>query len=418
MQRGSIHIVTLGVLMMGPAVCRDWQACADTSAAKADVEAVVAGNNEFAFELYARLKDDAQVRNARGNLFFSPYSISTALAMTYTGARGETAEQMAGALRFPMGSVSDLAAAFGALQQGLKGNVQDKGYELNVANALWLQKDYGFLDSFLEINRRCFGAGAHEVDFVGATEETRKTINAWVERETRDKIKELLKRGDIDRATTLVLTNAIYFKGEWAIKFKETDTKDAPFHVDEDTTVQVPLMSRKGLFRYGADDEAETLVLPYKGKELSMVVVLPRKGRMGEVERGLTSTSLEARLKGAREWEVEVYLPKFKMTTGAIDVGKILQEMGMKDAFSRRADFSGMTGREDLWVSAVAHKAFVEVNEEGTEAAAATGVIMRGTAVVQIPVFRADRPFVFMIRDNRSGSILFIGRVMNPVGEE
>ncbi|MHC4744292.1 MAG: serpin family protein [Planctomycetota bacterium] len=416
---------------------------ADEAAPAADINVVVAGNTEFAFDLYARLKDHPAVKKADGNLFFSPYSISTALAMTYCGARGRTAEQMAQTLKFPYDKqrvhlegrpntrrpwmelkapweLPRLANAFGTLEKNLKAEPGDSGYELNVANALWGQAGYAFLDTFLELNRKYYGAGLKEVDFAGQTEKARKTINAWIEKQTKDKIKDLIQPGSLDPLTRLVLTNAIYFKGDWASKFKENATKTAAFHISEDREVQVPMMYQKGKFEYGESKDAQTLVLPYKGDELSMVVILPGKvGALASVERDLTSGRLKSVLEQLRKSDVSVYLPKFKMTTETIALKGILKEMGMTDAFSERlADFSGMEPKKELFIWKVLHKAFVEVNEEGTEAAAASAVVMKLKSMPPpVPVFRADRPFVFMIRDNRSGSILFLGRVMNPAIE-
>ena len=293
------------------------------------------------------------------------------------------------------------------------------GYQLSVANALWGQKGYGFLQEFIDLTKKYYGAGLREVDFVSAVEreKARKAINAWVEKQTKDKIKELIQPGVFTRLTRLVLTNAIYFKGDWASKFKEENTKPAPFYVTEEKSVEVPMMYQKGQFAYTEGEDAQVLVLPYKGDELSMLIVLPKKpSLLPSIERELTLKNLKVELERLRKQEVKVYLPKFKITWGVFKLNDILKAMGMKDAFSLPpADFSGMTGRKDLFISHVLHKAFVEVNEEGTEAAAATAVVMdRESAPAPPPVFRADHPFVFMIRDNRSGTILFMGRVTNP----
>jgi serpin B len=432
----AVLLVILGSFTLPAAMsyAADKRAVAD-----ADLEAIVAGNTEFAFDLYSRIKDHPEVKKADGNLFFSPYSISTALAMTYAGARGRTAEQMTETLKFPFEEdlmhderspngprplmvvrlpweTRRLAAAFGAMEKGLKAEPKESGYQLSVANALWGQKDYKFLQSFLDLNREYYGAGLEQVDFVRETEKARKTINKWVEKQTKDRIKDLIPRGAVDHLTVLVLTNAIYFKGDWAGKFKEENTEHTDFHITEDKTVKVPMMYQKGRFAYTEGEDAQTLVLPYKGDELSMLIVLPKKiGMLASVESELTSKNLKFELGRMREREVQVYLPKFKMTCGALELKHILKDMGMKDAFSLPpADFSSMTGVKDLFISKVLHKAFVEVNEEGTEAAAATAVVMTRGGPRLAPVFRADRPFIFMIRDNRSGSILFMGRVVNP----
>jgi len=433
LRRRLINIVILAGLIAGLLVAGLSSLIAEDAASITDVNAVVAGNTEFAFDLYARLKEHLAVKEADGNLFFSPYSISTALAMTYAGARGDTARQMATVLKFPSdtslsGGLSNtaspweqgrLAGAFAALEKSLKASPGRSGYELNVANALWGRKGYAFIQPFLDLNRKSYGAGLKEVDFAGATEQARRTINKWVEKETKDKIKELIRAGDLDPAALLVLTNAIYFKGDWASKFKEESTKNAPFHLSEEKTVEAPMMYQRGGFDYAEDEDSQTVVLPYKGDELSMVVVLPKEvGLLASVESKLCAGNLRSELERVRKREVAVHLPKFKMTTATVDLGDILQNMGMKDAFSLPpADFSGMTGKKELFISKVLHKAFVEVNEEGTEAAAATAVVAKAGGPPMSLVFRADHPFIFIIRDNRSGGILFMGRVMHPVVE-
>jgi len=377
-----------------------------------DVKAAVAGNSKFAFELYAKFKDDPRVKKDGGNLFFSPYSISTALAMTYAGARGRTEKQMADVLHFSLPQ-ERLHHAFGKLEKQLNAGGKKGGYQLSVANALWGQKGEPFLKEFLDLTKKYYGAGPREVDFVRQTEKARKTINAWVEKQTKDKIKELIKKGILGRDTVLVLTNAIYFKGDWAIQFDKKDTTDAPFMISPDEKVTVPMMYLKESFKYWADGQLQILELPYKGKHLSMIVLLPRKtDGLAELERSLTLTNLNKWLEKLRKQQVLVYLPRFKMTWGVFELKDILIEMGMPAAFFG-ADFSGINGKEDLFISNVLHKAFVAVDEKGTEAAAATAVVL-GRGGPSVPVFRADHPFVFMIRDNRSGSILFMGRVMNP----
>ncbi len=386
-------------------------------------KAVASGNNEFAFNLYSHIKNMPEIKQAEGNLFFSPYSISTALAMTYEGARGNTAQEMASVLKLPVegensASREKIASAFGALQKQLQADKETSGYQLNVANALWGQKAYPFLPEFIDLNKKYFESGLNEVDFA-KSEEARKTINTWVEDKTNDKIKDLMPPGSIDALTRLVLTNAIYFKGDWAAKFKEENTKETDFHVTDQKTVKVPMMYQKETFEYAQLDNMQLLQMPYKGDKLSMLIILPKTiGDMDSIESNLNLQTLQTNMKQMHKKELDVYLPKFKMTCGTLDITRILTQLGMKDAFSNAADFSGMSGRKDLYISSVMHKAFVEVNEEGTEAAAATGVTMRLLSIAEPPpVFRADRPFVFMIRDNVSQSILFIGRVVNPTLE-
>ena len=403
----TILLISLILVLLGTA-CQEAAAPQVNDAGK---RAVVEGNNAFALDLYAKLKD------SDGNLFFSPHSISTALAMTYGGARSETAAQMAKVLHFEL-EPKRLHPAFRILQEDLIGDSRKRGYELSVANALWGQKGYGFLREFLDLTKTCYGSGFHEVDFVNATEAARKTINAWVEKQTHDRIKELIRKEPpiLTTLTVLVLTNAIYFKGNWASQFDEKLTEDAPFAVTKQKKINVPMMHQRGDFMLMETDKFQALELPYIGNELSMIVVLPRKvDGVGELENLLTVDNLNKWFASLRKHNVFVYLPKFRMTS-EFRLDETLKSMGMTDAFSLlQADFSGMTIKERLFISAVLHKAFVDVNEEGTEAAAATVVVMarEGTPAKG---FRADHPFIFLIRDNRSGSILFLGRVANPLG--
>jgi serpin B len=376
---------------------------------KGDMDAIVSGNNEFAFDLYAKL------RGQGGNLFFSPKSISTALAMTYAGARGETAEQMAKTLHF-RAQGEKLHAAFHTLIEELNGAGKKRGYQLSIANGLWGQKGFGFLPAFLKLTETHYGAGFHEVDFAGNVEAARRTINAWVEKQTKDKIKELFQAGTLDSDTRLVLANAIYFKGDWERQFKKDRTRKEPFHVPSDKTTDVPMMHDDGRFKYLDAGTFQALELPYKGKELSMLVLLPKKvDGIGELEKSLMAVKLGEWLPKLRAQEVFVSLPKFK-TTSEFDLTKTLADMGMPQAFSRQADFSGMNGKRNLFIGIVVHKAYVDVNEEGTEAAAATGVGVKLAAAPVRNVFNADHPFMFLIRDNRSGSVLFLGRVLDPNG--
>jgi len=388
-----------------------------------NIKIIVEGNNKFALELFAKLQ------STKGNLFFSPYSISTALAMAHAGACNETESQMAGVLHFPISenqrtnsspkSLPDkqqFASSFGNIIKDLNNRGQKGGYTLNVANALWGQKDYGFLQEFLELIEASYDGRLNEVDFVEASETARKTINGWVEKKTNDKIKNLISEGVLDSMTRLVLTNAIYFKGNWARQFKENRTKDTPFTLADGQKIDVATMNQKADFGYLETDNFQALELPYVDEELSMVILLPKEyDALDEFEKTITPESLSQWLAKIHKREVVVFVPKFKITS-QFSLASLLNSMGMKDAFSSNADFSGINGKRDLFISAVIHKAYVEVNEEGTEAAAATGVVMRLTSIgpAPIPVFRADHPFLFLIRDNHSGSILFIGRVANP----
>jgi serpin B len=378
--------------------------------ATTDQTAAVEGNNAFAVALYG------QLRSRSGNLFFSPESISTALAMAYAGARGDTASQMAKTLHFTL-PPEQLHPAMGALLKDL--NATHDAYQLSVANALWAQHGYTFLDDYLNLLKNDYGAGLNQVDFKGATEAARQTINQWVEQKTQDKIKDLLQPGSLRSDTRLVLTNAIYFKGDWQTQFDKAQTKNEDFHLSQGQTAMAPLMHREGGFNYFDGGTFQVLEIPYKSKELSMIVFLPKDlGGLGGLEQSLTASNTQQWLRRlAPVSKVIVTMPKFKMTQ-EFELGATLGAMGMPQAFSSSADFSGMTGHRDFAISAVVHKAYVDVNEEGTEAAAATAVTMRAMAMRPVeqapPVFRADHPFVFVIRDNGSDSILFMGRVMDP----
>jgi len=383
-------------------------------------EGVVAGNNAFALDLYARL------RAQEGNLFLSPYSISTALAMTYAGARGETQKQMAQVLHFGLDQAR-LHPAFRALMAAItvptRARMRRAGppaqmFELHIANALWGQKGYPFVEAFLKTTHENYGAGLREVDFRADTEAARLAINKWVEAQTKEKIKDLIQRGVLDRMTRLVLTNAIYFKSEWQSQFRKEATREGDFTLADGAKVKVPMMRQTRYFPYAETDDLQIAELPYVGGATSMVILLPRKADgLAALEKALNAAALAGWLQGLKHRFLALSMPRFK-TTSQFALGATLKQMGMPDAFDgARANFRAMGGtpEENLFISAVVHKAYVDVNEWGTEAAAATAVAMAGTGMPPKPVeFRADRPFLFLIRHRPTGSILFIGRVMNP----
>jgi serpin B len=383
---------------------------ADTKEPSADKAALIKGNNEFAFELYGKL------RGKEGNLFFSPYSISTALAMTYGGARGQTAEEMAKTLHFSLDQAR-LHPAFAELIREINGYGMPQEYQLSVANALWLQQDYPFQPGYLKLVKENYGARLRPVDFNGNSEGARQLINAWVEKQTLEKIKELLKSDDVTSLTRLVLTNAIYFKGDWSRPFEKKDTKDEDFRVAGDRKVKVAMMHRTAEFRWSPTDTFQALEMGYGDGELAMVVLLPNKvDGLAQLEEELTSGKLTpwlAKFHYYHPRQVKVAVPRFK-ATAEFQLKDVLVEMGMARAFGAEADFTGITNSR-LFISKVVHKAFVDVNEEGTEAAAATAVLLAETARPIAPAeFRADHPFLFLIRDNRNGSILFLGRLSEP----
>jgi serpin B len=383
---------------------------------KTDGKVVAKGGNEFATDLYGKLAKQ------EGNLFFSPFSVSTALGMTSLGAKNETLAQMIKTLHLPEDPVK-IHGGFSALLGSLNNEKVDpkkRGYELNVANRLWGAKGAKWLPEYLTDSQKFYGAGLQELDFEKATEASRETINRWVEEKTKDKIKDLIPSGALMADTQLVLTNAIYFKGSWAEEFDKKLTKDLPFHVTSDKSIKVPMMYSVRDASYFEDSNAQVLQLPYRNGELSMILFLPKKKNdLAGLEKKFTSENVNKWLSQLRkEDDARITIPKFKMTS-KFDLEKTLPEMGMKDLFSAGvADLSGMTGSKNLFISQVIHKAFVDVNEEGTEAAAATAIIARPTSAPikprTPPVFTADHPFLFVIRDNRSESILFMGRVSDP----
>jgi serpin B len=334
--------------------------------------------------------------------------------MTYAGARGDTEKQMAAALHFTLPQ-QHLHPAFGVLQKQLIQDENSQGYQLLLANALWPQKDEPILKEFLDLNKHYYGAGITLLDFANETEKSRQIINSWVEEKTKDKIKELIPRDGLGPETVLVLTNAAYFKGEWKIKFKKSDTKREDFAISAKDKVMVDMMHLKENFKYYEDANVQALELPYKGNEVSMLVILPRNIEgIKEIENSLSADKLNQLSSRMKAIEVEVYLPRFKMTWGTFSLNKAFIALGMSDAFDEKnADFTGMRVKKDIWIKDIFHKAFIEVNEEGTEAAAGTAVVIT-KSIELTPVFRADHPFIFIIKDNRSGSILFMGRVMNP----
>lgn len=365
-------------------------------------ERLVQGNTAFALELFRELG------SKEGNLFFSPYSVSTALGMTYAGARDNTAKEMADVLHFQMDQTK-LHSAFKDLNGELAASARKSGQKLNIANALVLTGG-GVGGGYKDLLKANYDA---EI-FNGGLD----TINTWVKGKTEGKIDKILEA--LDTNSVCVLLNAIYFKGIWHSQFMKSSTTDAPFSVSETRKITVPLMYQKSDFKIIEENDFQAVSIPYKGNNLSMVILLPRPSAgLAALEKQLTPHVLNgwlAKLDKERVQKVKLYLPKFKLETG-YDLKNPFQKMGMNDAFQENiADFRGMgfLRKGDVWIGQIKHKAFVEVNEEGTEAAAATAVEMVTKSVQYDPIFRADHPFLFIIRDNASGSILFLGRMVDP----
>jgi len=381
---------------------------------QADLAALVDGNNQFAFDLYGALKNDA------GNLFCSPYSISMALAMTYAGARGATEGQMAKTLHFALPqdrlhpAFNGLDSQLSELGQGAKGK-DGKGFRLNIVNAIWGQKGYDFLAPFLDTLARNYGAGLRPLDFGAAPEASRVAINDWVGQKTEGRIKDLVPPGAIDSLTRLVLTNAIYFNAAWQYPFEKGATADGSFYLLDGSQIKVPMMRQTKSLRYAGGANYQAVELPYDGRELSMLVLLPASGQFSAFEKSLDAGQLKAISGDLGAGRVALTMPRYEFTS-SFSLKKTLAAMGMPDAFAGSADFSGMTGSRDLSIAEVFHKAFVAVDEAGTEAAAATAVVTRATAMPgsELIEVTVDRPFIFLIRDDNTGQLLFIGRVLNP----
>jgi serpin B len=441
-----------------------------------DVAAVVEGNNQFAFDMYHKLRTSDAVSENDGNLIFSPYSISTAVGMVYAGARGQTAAEIADVFHFGLPQ-DRLHPAYGSLVRDLNGPHRS-GYQLSVANRLWGQAGFPMHQPFLNTTRDHYGAELGRIDFISDTENSRQTINHWVEDQTNQRIKDLIPQGGVNDSTRLVLTNAIYFNGDWKHSFSKDATRDRPFAVSATEQIRAPTMSQLGRFRYADGGDFQLLELPYQGDQLSMLVVLPKAGgaaaglnlggglasggnvitltgsdtfqfasisqssnaganafspipsngfapgpvgldALTSLEIGLTPDVLQAAIDKLFYRDVNVYLPKFKLES-VMKLGDTLAEMGMPTAFSDGADFLGISDIA-LKISEVRHKAFIELDEEGTEAAAATSIEMVMTTSIgefTPPItFNADHPFHFLIRDNLTGSTLFMGRVARPEGD-
>ncbi len=380
-----------------------------------DINTLVEGNNIFALNLYQLLKQ------TDGNIFYSPYSISEALAMTYGGARGETEEQMAAALQFLL-SQERLHPAFNSIDIELakrsevaKEGKDEQGFRLKVINAIWGQKDFKFLSEYLDLLAVNYGAGMRIVDYINDAEKARQLINQWVSDQTEDRIQDLLPPGSVNFLTRLVLTNAIYFNAAWASQFEKANTKDGKFYLLDGGEVTVPMMYQMKPFRYTEGTYFQAVELPYDGYQLSMVVLLPRDNQFESFEAGLDSQQLQEIIANLQSAHVNLTMPKFEIES-EFNLKQALSDLGMPIAFSdSEADFSGMNGGRDLHISDVVHKAYVSVDEKGTEAAAATGVVMGATSMpTDIKDMTLDHPYIFLIRDIPTGTILFLGRVMDP----
>ncbi|MEM2870360.1 MAG: serpin family protein [Thermoplasmata archaeon] len=376
----------------------------------ANLQELVNASNRFALELYAGLSNGGE------NIFFSPYSIFTALGMTYEGARNRTAEEIRAVLHLPADNQTRWSL-FKALIERLSAG--GAGCNLSTANAMWIQRDFNILSDYVNTVQTYYRASAFSVDYARAAEEARQRINSWVEDQTGGRIKDLIPQGILNPLTRLVLTNAIYFRGDWLKRFNESLTEEKDFHPRPGESVRVDMMARKdekSVFNYTSVDGIQILEMPYAGGKLSMLVLLPGPGEMEGLEAKLSPRKLEEWRSKLRERRVDVFFPKFRLERRYF-LNDNLSRMGMPTAFSMDSDFSGIDGAQDLYIAAVIHQAFVSVDERGTEAAGATAVVIEyRNAPVEpaVPVFNADHPFVFIIQDRETGSILFMGKVVDP----
>ena len=400
-------VATAAVLFLFPYQPDQPPKASDSGSTQQGIQEVVNANNQFAFDLYSEL-DKAE----DGNIFYSPYSISAALAMTYEGAKGQTADEMKFVFHFPESST--LRPNFAAIYNEI--NKKDKSYELRTGNALWIQYDYPLLEDYKNRVEKYYGGKAANVDFVKETEKSRQTINSFIEEQTNDKIKDLIPQGVLSELTRLVLTNAIYFKGTWEWEFDKSDTREQDFKITPEDIVKTPMMymdPEKARFNYVNTGDLQILELPYKDEEISMLVLLPAEN-LDSIESSLTLEKLEEWKSQMQETKLDaIYFPKFEFDT-KYTLNENLKALGMPTAFGMNADFSGIDGTDWLFISSVIHQAFVKVDEKGTEAAAATAVVMELKGIMPQNIFRVDHPFIFIIQEKQTGNILFLGRVVNP----
>ena len=389
MKYTKIFIVTL--LLASQAICSS--------------KDVSQGYNNFSYNMYQQLKNES------GNLFFSPYSITTALSATYAGARGITETEISNVLCNSL-SQEEFHPSYASTIEKL--NQNNSKYQLEVANKVFVQDDYRILDSFEHTIKSNYGAAFDILDFENPFEAS-AVINSWVYEKTHEKIKDIVSPDLFDDNTCMVIANAIYFKGKWVKQFEKSSTKPKPFHVDRNGKIEVDMMQQENHFNYMENDELKMLELPYEGDRLSMFVILPKKiDGLKNIEENISNQMLNRCFSQLRNAEVNVSLPKFKLEV-SYNLNHALKQMGMPSAFDySSANFSGISGTNDLFISDVLHKAFVETNEEGTEAAAATVFGIRGESFKEHETFNADRPFIFFIKDKLTDLILFMGRISNP----
>lgn len=383
---------------------------------ESELQTQVDGNIAFGFDLYQKVAQS----KAGKNMMFSPHSISTAFAMLHAGARGNTETEVASTMHFELPQ-DKLHPVFNKLDQELKSrgkNIdpkEDDFFKLNIVNAMWGQKDYSFLPKYLDTLAENYGAGMHILDFILDAEGARQIINQWVEDQTNERIKDLLGPGSVDAATRLVLTNAVYFNATWSTKFEITNTKKEKFHIDDTQSIDVDMMNQEVDAPFAQLQDLQAVSIPYAGNDIEMLVIVPDAGKFNTVEANLNSQLIDSIDSNAKVKKVSLGLPRYEFKTD-LSLIESLAEMGMNDVFSPNADLSGIDGTYTLMVTGVLHKSFIKVDEEGTEAAAATAIIVgESTSLPPESVsLKIDRPFIFLIRDKQTKAVLFVGRVINP----
>lgn len=411
----AVLAAAIAWIFLVPPRCSHPAVSIDGSAVNPEIQAWVNASNRFALELYCVSKDDSEYKDR--NLLFSPYSISTTLTMTYEGARGKTAKELQSVFHLPE---NDEARRNAISKITAEINKHANKYEFATANALWTQQDFSFREDYLALLENHYGGLVRNVDFSGDTKGSRLVINRWVEERTNEKIRTLITPEALGAETRLILTSAVYFRGQWLRQFDKNDTKERDFRIAPQETIRIPMMHRsddESIFNYAETSDFRILELPYSGEDLSMLIILPTDD-LQWLESTLTARLLAQWRKGLAEQRVNVILPKFRLDTKHF-MQETLGNMGMPTAFTNRADFSGMEAEstEALKIDAVIHRAFIEVDEAGTEAAAATAATAGNAAMERtIPTFLADHPFIFFIQQTATGNILFMGRVTDPRG--
>lgn len=397
MKKKIIYIFIGFLILSGPHF-----KCSDENSTS--INSILQANKKFAFDIYHNLRDN------EGNLFYSPYSLSTALAMTYAGANGETKSQMAKVLHFNEEDKT-LHKSYSIMQEKFN-KLNCDNIKLELANGLWADQNWKFLDTYFDLIANNYNAVARNIDMRDGVK-TAEIINNWTSDKTHGKIDEIVSPEDFDLAR-LIIANAIYFKGTWKYQFDKEYTKKNNFFLHNKSKVEVDFMQLSDTLNYFENERAQILELFYSGGDISMILILPNK-RSGirNFENNFSLEEYESWHNFLKPVDINVFLPKFKLEYEK-EFKEVLSDLGMPIAFSRAADFSGMTGKQDLQIDKVKHKSFIEVNEEGSEAAAATVVIMREKSAAIKKTFNANRPFIFIIKENNTNSILFMGRIENP----